>query len=47
VLYLDVLFEDLILYKCTLTIANDRLSGSDYALDSQGRVWNGMAAGRR
>jgi hypothetical protein len=47
VLYLDVLSEDLILYRCTLTISKDYLSGSYYAFDSQGGVWTGTATGRR
>jgi hypothetical protein len=47
VLYLDVLSEDLILYRCTLTISKDYLSGSYYAFDSQGGVWTGTANGRK
>jgi hypothetical protein len=47
VLYLDVLSDDLILYKCTLTISKDYLSGSYYAFDAQGGVWTGTATGRR
>ncbi len=47
VLHLDVLSEDLILYRCTLTVSKDCLSGSYYAFDVQGRVWTGMVTGRR
>ena len=47
VLYLDVLSGDLVLYRCTLTVSEDHLSGSYYAFDSQGRVWSGIATGRR
>jgi hypothetical protein len=48
VLYLDVVsVEDLILYKCALTLAQDFLSGSYYAFDEQGRVWYGTVTGRR
>jgi hypothetical protein len=47
VLYLDVLSEDLILYRCTLTISKDYLSGSYYAFDAQGGIWTGTATGRR
>jgi|WetSurSiteA1Bulk_404760.scaffolds.fasta_scaffold27757_2 hypothetical protein len=47
VLYLDILSEDLILYRCALTISKDYLSGSYYAFDAQGRVWTGTAVGRR
>jgi hypothetical protein len=47
VLYLDVLSEDLILYRCALTISKDYLSGSYYAFDAQGGVWTGVATGRK
>ncbi len=47
VLHLDFLSEDLILYKCTLTISKDYLSGSYYAFDAQGGVWTGTATGRK
>ena len=47
VLYLDVLSEDLIIYRCTLTISKDYLFGSYYAFDAQGGVWTGTATGRR
>jgi hypothetical protein len=44
---LDVLSEDLILYRCALTLSKDYLSGSYYAFDAQGRVWTGTATGSR
>jgi hypothetical protein len=48
VLYLDVIsVEDLMLYKCALTMVQDYLSGSYYAFDEQGRAWYGTATGRR
>jgi hypothetical protein len=47
VLYLDVLSEDMILYRCALTISKDYLSGSYYAFDAQGGVWTGVATGRK
>ena len=47
VLYLDVLSEELHLYRCTLSIAENRLSGSYYAFDPMGRVWTGIIRGVR
>ncbi len=48
VLYLDLVnAEELMLYRCTLTISKDFLSGSFTALDAQGRVWSGTAQGSR
>jgi hypothetical protein len=47
VLYLDVLSEDLHLYRCTLTIAENRLSGSYYAFEASGSVWSGIIRGVR
>jgi hypothetical protein len=47
VLYQDILSEDLIHYRFTLTVSKDYLSGSYYAFDAQGRVWTGTATGRR
>jgi hypothetical protein len=48
VLYLDVVSpEDLMLYKCSLAMTEDYLSGSYYAFDGQGRSWYGTATGRR
>jgi hypothetical protein len=48
VLYLDLVnAEDLTLYRCTLTISKDFLSGSFNAFDVQGRVWSGTAQGGR
>jgi hypothetical protein len=47
VLYLDVLSEDLHLYRCTLSIAENRLSGSYYAFDPLGHVWTGIIRGGR
>ncbi len=47
VLYLDVLSDDLVLYRCTLTIAKDYLAGSYYAFDAQRRAWSGTARGAK
>jgi len=48
VLYLDLVdAEKLTLYRCTLTISKDFLSGSFNAFDAQGRVWSGTARGSR
>jgi hypothetical protein len=47
VLYLDVLSEDLQLYRCTFTVAEDRLSGGYDAFDLLGRVWTGSIRGGR
>jgi hypothetical protein len=48
VLYLDLVnAEDLTLYRCTLTISKDFLSGSFNAFDAMGRVWSGRAQASR
>ena len=48
VLYLDLVdAQGLMLYRCTLTISKDFLSGSVTAFDAQGRVWSGTAQGSR
>ena len=48
VLYLDLVdAEKLMLYRCTLTISKDFLSGSFTAFDAQGRIWTGTARGSR
>lgn len=48
VLYLDLVsLEDLKLYRCTLTISKDYLSGSYYAFDAHGVVRTGTVTGRR
>jgi hypothetical protein len=48
VLYLDLVNAlDLILYRCTLTMSRDYLSGSFNAYDAQGRAWSGTIQGGR
>lgn len=48
VLYLDLVnARDLILYRCTLTMSRDYLSGSFNAYDAQGRAWSGTIQGGR
>jgi hypothetical protein len=48
VLYLDLVdAKELMLYRCTLTISKDFLSGSFAAFDAQGRIWTGTAQGTR
>ena len=48
VLYLDLVNgEELILYRCTLTIGKDILSGSFNAFDHQGQAWSGTVRGSR
>jgi hypothetical protein len=48
VVYLDLVNgEDLTLYRCTLTMSKDFLSGSFNAFDAQGRVWSGTIQGGR
>ncbi len=48
VLYLDLVdAKELTLYRCTLTISKDFLSGSFTAFDAQGRAWSGTAQGSR
>jgi hypothetical protein len=43
VLYLDLLTEDLVLYRCMLTIRGDQLQGSYSAFSPQGMMWAGQA----
>lgn len=48
VLYLDLVnAEEMILYRFTLTMSKDFLSGSFIAYDALGRTWSGMAQGGR
>jgi len=48
VLYLDLVsLEDLKLYRFTLTMSQDSLSGSYNAFDGLGSVWSGSASGSR
>jgi hypothetical protein len=48
VLYLDLVsLEDLKLYRLTLTIGQDSLSGSYNAFDGLGRTWSGSVSGSR
>lgn len=48
VLYLDLVnARDLILYRCTLTMSRDYLSGSFNAYDAQGSAWSGTIQGGR
>jgi hypothetical protein len=48
VFYLDLISpEDLKLYRLTLTIGQDSLSGSYNTFDGLGRVWSGTASGSR
>jgi hypothetical protein len=48
VLYLDLVnAEELTLYRCTLMISKDFLSGSFNAFDAVGRVWSGKAQASR
>jgi len=48
VLYLDLLnMDDLTLYRCTLSISKDFLSGSFNAFNAVGRVWSGQAQASR
>lgn len=46
VLYLDVISEGLVLYRCTLTIGKGQLSGGYYAFEPGGRVWTGRISCR-
>ncbi len=47
-LYLDLVdVEAMMLYRCSLTISKDFLSGSYNAYDSQGRSWSGTMQGGR
>lgn len=43
VVYLDLLTEDLALYRCMLTIRGDHLQGSYYGYSPQGLIWSGQA----
>jgi hypothetical protein len=48
VLYLDLVNgEELMLYRCALTISKDALSGSFNAFDAYGRAWSGTIQGNR
>jgi hypothetical protein len=48
VLYLDLIdAEKLVLYRCTLTISKDLLSGSFAAFDAYGQAWSGTIQGSR
>ena len=48
VLYLDLVnAEEMILYRFTLTMSKDFLSGSFIAYDALGRAWSGTAQGGR
>ncbi|OPY49831.1 MAG: hypothetical protein A4E49_02913 [Methanosaeta sp. PtaU1.Bin112] len=48
VLYLDLInAETLVLYRCTLTMSKDFLSGSFAAFDAYGQAWSGTIQGSR
>lgn len=48
VLYLDLIdAEKLVLYRCTLTMRKDFLSGSFAAFDARGQAWSGTIHGSR
>ena len=48
VLSLDIVnAQELTLYRCTLTMSKDFLSGSFNAFDAQGRAWSGTIQGGR
>jgi hypothetical protein len=48
VLYLDIVnAQELTLYRCTLTMSKDFLSGNFNAFDAQGRAWSGTIQGGR
>jgi hypothetical protein len=48
VLYLDLVsLEDLMLYKLTMTVSQNALSGSYEAFDAQGRITSGLAKASR
>lgn len=48
VLYLDLInAEELMLYRCTLTMSKDFLSGSFLVFDAQGQAWSGIIQGSR
>lgn len=44
VVYLDILTEDLVLYRCMLTVRRDMLAGSYYAFSPQGLMWSGRVS---
>jgi len=47
-LYLDLVdVEAMMLYRCSLTMSKDFLSGSYNAYDAQGRSWSGTLQGGR
>jgi hypothetical protein len=48
VLYLDLINgEEMMLYRCTLTMSKDFLSGSFNAYDASGQAWSGTIQGSR
>ena len=48
VLYLDMVdMQNMMLYRCTLTMSEDNLSGSFNAYDAQGGAWSGTIQGSR
>ncbi len=48
VLYLDLInAEQMMLYRCTLTMSKDFLSGSFNVFDAQGQAWSGTIQGSR
>ena len=48
VLYLDMVdMQNMLLYRCTLTMSEDNLSGSFNAYDAQGGAWSGTMQGSR
>jgi len=48
VLYLDLIdAEKLVLYRCTLTMRTDFLSGGFAAFDARGQAWSGTIQGSR
>lgn len=48
ILYLDLVdAEKLVLYRCTLTMRKDFLSGSFAAFDARGQAWSGTIQGSR
>ena len=48
VLYLDLVdMQNMMLYRCTLTMSENNLSGSFIAYDAQGGTWSGTIQGSR
>jgi hypothetical protein len=48
VLFLDLIdAEELVLYRCTLTMSKDFLSGSFIVFDAHGQAWSGIIQGSR